>query len=146
MAYETQLIHRYNDIHKRLIGKPEPEPIEPPPPIAPMRRPEPETLIHIQVPSIAYIVRMVADNETDVTVIELLSPRRDLHLCNARKIVYHLARKFTMLSTPVIGRHLGGRDHTTILHGCKRLAQERLKDEKLDRKVLAYELLLDSSR
>lgn len=40
-----------------------------------------------------------------------------------RQIVMYLSRQMTKASLPYIGRHLGGRDHTTILHGNRKIAQ-----------------------
>jgi chromosomal replication initiator protein len=38
----------------------------------------------------------------------------------------YLAKELTQLSLPEIGANFGGRDHTTILHGCRQIA--KLKD------------------
>jgi hypothetical protein len=46
--------------------------------------------------------------------------RRDI--ARARQIVGYLARELTAQSYPVIARHLGDKDHTTILWGCRKIA------------------------
>lgn len=40
-----------------------------------------------------------------------------------RQVIMFLSRELTMASYPQIGRHLGGRDHTTILYGNRKIAQ-----------------------
>jgi chromosomal replication initiator protein len=50
---------------------------------------------------------------------ELVSPRRDKYLVRARQEAMWLMKKYTQLSLPHIGRILGDRDHTTVIHGIK---------------------------
>lgn len=57
-----------------------------------------------------------------VTQAALLSASRRASLVAARNVVVHLARRLTELSYAQIGRSLGGRDHTTIMHAERRLA------------------------
>jgi hypothetical protein len=59
----------------------------------------------------------------DIAYTDLRSHRRTKKLVGPRHIVMHLARKYTVRSLPEIGRWLGGRDHTTILHGVRTVAQ-----------------------
>jgi chromosomal replication initiator protein len=49
----------------------------------------------------------------------MLSKRRTQPLCRRRQIAMHVAREMTGRSLPIIGREMGGRDHTTILHGVR---------------------------
>lgn len=48
---------------------------------------------------------------------ELVSIRRKRRLCEGRQIYYWIARKYTSCTFPMIARHCGGRDHSTIMHG-----------------------------
>jgi hypothetical protein len=48
---------------------------------------------------------------------DLVSSRRNKKFCDARHVYFWIARKFTQLSFPVIGRRCGNRDHTTVMHG-----------------------------
>jgi len=52
-----------------------------------------------------------------VSPLALKSPRRNRRLAHARFFVAYWAFRRTVLSSTQIGRLLGGRDHTTILHG-----------------------------
>lgn len=58
---------------------------------------------------------------------ELRSDRRSAHLVLARQFVIYWACRLTQLSLPQIGKLLGGRDHTTILHGKRRYPDKRAK-------------------
>jgi chromosomal replication initiation ATPase DnaA len=72
--------------------------------------------------------RAVADfvgRHYGVTFDELAGPRRTLPLARARQFAMYAMRELCPhMSYPAIGRLLGGRDHTTILHGCRKV--ERL--------------------
>ncbi|MDX1510419.1 MAG: chromosomal replication initiator protein DnaA [Nitriliruptorales bacterium] len=61
---------------------------------------------------------------------ELCSPSRTRSLVQARQIAMYLVRELTELSLPKIGEAFGGRDHTTVLHANKKIAQ--LMQEKHD--------------
>lgn len=56
---------------------------------------------------------------------ELHSPRRSRDIVFARQFVMYWARRLTPLSLPQIGRLIGRRDHTTVLHGCERYVMKR---------------------
>jgi chromosomal replication initiator protein len=51
---------------------------------------------------------------------ELLSPSRSARVAWPRQVAMYLARELTDESLPAIGRHFGGRDHTTVLHAWRR--------------------------
>ena len=63
-----------------------------------------------------------------ITLAELVSDRRSRHLARARQEAMWMLKRHTKLSYPQIGRILGKRDHTTILHGVRR-HEARLKGE-----------------
>lgn len=65
------------------------------------------------------IVSDVCDRH-GVSFIDICSARRDRKTAAARSEVSYRLRKETTLSLPQIGRKLGGRDHTTILHNVRR--------------------------
>lgn len=54
--------------------------------------------------------------------------RRDAPTVRARWIAMYLAREITGRSFPEIGRMFGNRDHTTVMHACRRMA-ERIERE-----------------
>lgn len=57
----------------------------------------------------------------DVTQIDLISSRRTKDVVRPRQVVMYLARYFTAMSLPQIASRLGGRDHTTALHGVNKI-------------------------
>lgn len=50
------------------------------------------------------------------------SPQRSRRVARPRQVAMYLARELTMRSLPEIGKRFGGRDHTTVLHACRRIA------------------------
>lgn len=66
------------------------------------------------------IIDVVSDL-SGVTPNDILSMRRDAKSCLARHIAMYLAKKLTVHSLPRIGKLMGGKDHTTVLHGIRRI-------------------------
>jgi chromosomal replication initiator protein len=60
---------------------------------------------------------------------DLLSPSRTARVAWPRQLAMYLVRELTGDSLPAIGRDFGGRDHTTVLHACRR-ASARLEDDR----------------
>ncbi len=67
-------------------------------------------------------------NHFDLPQDDLLSRRRDARTAGARQVAMYLMRNDGRETLPEIGRVLGGRDHTTVLHGCNKI-ERRLKLE-----------------
>ena len=63
---------------------------------------------------------------------DLLSPRRAREVARPRQVAMYLAKKLTPRSLPEIGRRFGGRDHTTVMHGVKRIEELRVADTELN--------------
>jgi len=59
---------------------------------------------------------------------ELLSEGRSQRLVWPRQVAMYLAREHTAHSLPAIGQAFGGRNHTTVLHACRRAAQRQASD------------------
>lgn len=59
---------------------------------------------------------------------DLVSRRKTLDLVEQRQVAMYLARKMTPLSSTMVGRLIGKRDHTTVLHGAAKIAR-RLDDD-----------------
>jgi chromosomal replication initiator protein len=66
---------------------------------------------------------------------ELLSTARTPRIAWPRQVAMYLARELTEESLPAIGRHFGGRDHTTVLHAWRR-ATARIAGESSCREVV----------
>jgi chromosomal replication initiator protein len=64
-------------------------------------------------------------------VADLLSKRRTRSLARPRQVAMALAKELTEHSLPEIGDGFGGRDHTTVLHGCRVIRDLMQTDGKL---------------
>jgi len=64
---------------------------------------------------------------------ELRSKRRQQAIVFPRQVAMFLCRELTEASLPEIGRHFGGRDHTTVLHSCAKIARMEEVDESVAR-------------
>jgi chromosomal replication initiator protein len=66
-----------------------------------------------------------------LAVEDLTGRRRTKEIALARHVAMYLARELTESSLPQLGKAFGGRDHTTVLHGCERIAETLERDEEL---------------
>jgi chromosomal replication initiator protein len=80
--------------------------------------------------TIENIQRTVADYYK-VRVADLLSKRRSRSVARPRQVAMALAKELTTHSLPEIGDAFGGRDHTTVLHACKRIKDLRGAEQRL---------------
>ena len=81
--------------------------------------------------SIENIQKTVADY-FKIRVADLLSKKRSRSITRPRQIAMSLAKELTNHSLPEIGDAFGGRDHTTVLHGCRRIASLRSSESYID--------------
>lgn len=83
-------------------------------------------------------VEMIQKNVSEffnITISDLKSTRRQKYLVLPRQIAMHLTRKLTKHSLPEIGNAFGGKDHTTVMHSCKKIDQEINTDMELRRTI-----------
>jgi chromosomal replication initiator protein len=85
--------------------------------------------------SIENIQKTVADY-FKIRVADLLSKRRSRSIARPRQFAMALAKELTNHSLPEIGDAFGGRDHTTVLHGCRRIVALRESDKRVDNDYL----------
>jgi chromosomal replication initiator protein len=67
-----------------------------------------------------------------IRIADLLSTRRTRTIARPRQLAMALAKELTTLSLPEIGDAFGGRDHTTVLHACRKIAELRDSDPRLN--------------
>lgn len=63
---------------------------------------------------------------------DLHSNRRSRSITRPRQLAMALSKELTNHSLPEIGAAFGGRDHTTVLHGCRKIAELRASDNKIN--------------
>ncbi len=66
-----------------------------------------------------------------VRVADLLSQRRNRSIARPRQVAMTLAKELTQHSLPEIGDAFGGRDHTTVMHACKRIKELQESDQRM---------------
>ncbi|MCU0840153.1 MAG: chromosomal replication initiator protein DnaA [Thiobacillaceae bacterium] len=82
--------------------------------------------------SIENIQKTVADFYK-IKVADMFSKKRTRNLARPRQMAMFLAKELTDLSLPEIGQAFGGRDHTTVLHACRKIEELRNSDLTLRR-------------
>ena len=76
------------------------------------------------------IIQIVSDHY-GLTPLDISSQKRNKEIVYPRQIVMYLCRNMTETPLQTIGRYLGGRDHTTIIHGAEKIAGDIKKDDTL---------------
>jgi chromosomal replication initiation ATPase DnaA len=70
-----------------------------------------------------------------ISKADLVSPRRSAAPVLARQVAMYLCRHLTIRSLPEIGRWIGGRDHTTVLHSVRKIERVMATDERVARAI-----------
>jgi chromosomal replication initiator protein len=84
--------------------------------------------------SIENIQKTVADYYK-IKVSEMYSKKRTRNVARPRQVAMALAKELTQLSLPDIGDAFGGRDHTTVLHACRKITDLRTTNGDISRDV-----------
>jgi chromosomal replication initiator protein len=91
--------------------------------------------------SVENIQKTVADFYS-IKVADMYSKKRPANIARPRQIAMYLAKELTQKSLPEIGELFGGRDHTTVLHAVRKIADERGKDAQLNHELHVLEQTL----
>lgn len=78
----------------------------------------------------------------NIKVADMYSKKRPANIARPRQIAMYLAKELTQKSLPEIGELFGGRDHTTVLHAVRKIAEERTKDAQLNHELHVLEQTL----
>jgi len=78
----------------------------------------------------------------NIKVADMYSKKRPANIARPRQIAMYLAKELTQKSLPEIGELFGGRDHTTVLHAVRKIAEERSKDAQLNHELHVLEQTL----
>lgn len=73
-----------------------------------------------------------------IKVADLLSKRRSRSVARPRQMAMALAKELTNHSLPEIGDAFGGRDHTTVLHACRKIEQLREESHDIKRRFFQF--------
>jgi chromosomal replication initiator protein len=84
----------------------------------------------IKIISIEMIQKMVSEF-FNLNIMDLKTSRRSQQIVMPRQIAMYLTRQLTRHSLPEIGNAFGGKDHTTVMHACKKIEQGIQKNPEL---------------
>ena len=84
----------------------------------------------------------LVSNQFNITLSDLKGERRTRSIAAPRQILMYLLRKELRMSFQDIGLFLGGRDHTTIIHGVDKVVHKLLKDPGWSGEILQIKKLL----
>ncbi len=87
--------------------------------------------LHQKLVTLESIQKTVAEY-FKVRMSDLLSKKRSRSIARPRQIAMALAKELTGHSLPEIGDAFGGRDHTTVLHACRKVAELRETDNRIE--------------
>ena len=91
--------------------------------------------------SVENIQKSVADFYS-IKVADMYSKKRPANIARPRQIAMFMAKELTQKSLPEIGELFGGRDHTTVLHAVRKIADERAHDSQLNHEIHVIEQTL----
>lgn len=93
--------------------------------------------------SIEAIQKVVADFYK-IKPIDMHSKKRPRNIAFPRQIAMYLSKELTSKSLPDIGEQFGGRDHTTVLHACRKITEDKRQNQQLSHELHLLEQLLKS--
>lgn len=85
--------------------------------------------------TIDHVIKSIS-REWKVSERQLVGKGRKMEIAMARQIAMYLSRELTAASLFNIGLHLGGRDHSTVIHACKTVEKKMLGDNELKKRIL----------
>lgn len=89
-------------------------------------------------------IRKVVAEYYDISVKDLMGKKRARNISRPRQVAMALARELTGSSYPDIGQSFGGRDHSTVIHACEKIAELREKEPNLDKDFKSLMMMLQA--
>jgi chromosomal replication initiator protein len=80
--------------------------------------------------SVEEIQRRVAEHY-NIRLSDMIGPKRTRTLARPRQVAMYLCKQLTRRSLPEIGRRFGGRDHTTVMHGVRKIEELKAQDAQI---------------
>lgn len=78
----------------------------------------------------------------DIDQASIYEKTRRKEVVKPRQIIMYILREDFQVSYPAIGKKLGGRDHTTVIHSCEKIKTEIKRDGELEEEITQVRLLL----
>jgi len=95
-----------------------------------------QILANISVTNVNYnTVIKVVSRYYDISPDQMLTQKRSRDISFPRQVAMYLCRELTGMSLPKIGQVFGGRDHTTVMHACDKIASEIEQSAELRRAI-----------
>jgi chromosomal replication initiator protein len=66
-----------------------------------------------------------------IRLSDMIGPKRVRSIARPRQVAMYLSKQLTSRSLPEIGRRFGGRDHTTVMHGVRRIEELKTLDSQM---------------
>lgn len=83
--------------------------------------------------------------EFAVTPRDMASSCRARPIARPRQVAMYLSRQLTTMSLPEIGRHFGNRDHTTVMHAIRKIAEMILADQTFALRVASVRWFVEAA-
>lgn len=80
----------------------------------------------------------------NIRLSDMIGPKRLRSYARPRQVAMYLCKQLTSRSLPEIGRRFGGRDHTTVMHGVKRIEELKVSDGQIAEDVELLRRALES--
>lgn len=80
-------------------------------------------------------IQEIVSNYYNITIEDMCGKKRTQNIAYPRQIAMYLSRKLIDMSLPKIGEKFGGRDHSTIIHGCDKIFRELENDSNLQKSI-----------
>ncbi|HEY7126344.1 MAG TPA: chromosomal replication initiator protein DnaA [Ktedonobacterales bacterium] len=91
------------------------------------------------------VVLKVMAEKYEITVADLLSPRRDRRFAWPRQILMYLLRERARMRFEQVGEAIGGRDHTTVMHAVDQVNKRKEKDAEFGPQLMALWLEIEEN-
>ena len=75
---------------------------------------------------------------------QIMGKGRTMEVALARQLAMYLSKELTSSSLAKIGMHIGGRDHSTVIHACKNIDKKSLVDKNFHRKITKLKKIISS--
>lgn len=98
----------------------------------------PPMMLARPMPSVQGIKELICATY-DLNMVEMVSELHTRRVTWPRQIAMYLCTRLTAFTLPVIGRHFGDRDHTTVMHARNKIASDRAAEPALDEKLKVLE-------